>query len=419
VTNIVILGGGMVAGFAAQEMAEAGLGDARLTIVSADSEPPYHRPPLSKGLLAGEEEVDEILINEPGVYERHDIDLRLDTPIESVDLDGHRLTTDAGETISFDRLLIATGATPRRLDAPGADLDGIHTLRWLDDARAIRSAAASARRAVVVGGSFLGTEVASVLADQGLDTTLVYRGERLLERLFTPEMSRYTEEIFREHGATLVPSSEVVRFHPTGPGSSAVGSVELAGGERIDGDLVVLGLGVTPATELFAGSALRLDDGIVVDRQLAASVEGVWAAGDVARFPDPTDPSGEALRRVEHWDNAVEQGRLAGRNLLGEGLEFDRLPYFFSDTFDLSWELWGDPEAADEVVIRGRVETGKFGAWWLRDCRVVAVFLMDRPPEEREVAEALVRSGRRQSPAQIRDTGVALTVPDASSEAGA
>ena len=137
-TKIVILGGGMVAGFAAQEMAEAGLGDARLTIVSADSEPPYHRPPLSKGLLAGEEEADEILINEPGFYERHGIDLRLDTRIESVDLDGHRLTTDAGETISFDRLLIATGATPRRLDAPGADLDGIHTLRWLDDARAIR-----------------------------------------------------------------------------------------------------------------------------------------------------------------------------------------------------------------------------------------------------------------------------------------
>jgi len=413
VTEIVILGGGMVAGFAAQEMASAGLGDAHLTIVSADTEPPYHRPPLSKGFLAGEEDADEILINEPAFYEHHGITLRLGTRIDAVDFDARTLTTGDGETLGFDRLLIATGATPRRLPVPGGELAGIHTLRRLDDSRAIRDALGSVRRAVVGGGSFLGTEVASVLADQGVDTTLVYRGERLLARLFTPEMSRYTEEIFREHRVTLVPSSEVVRFH----GDASVEAVELAGSERLDADLVVLAVGVSPATGLFSGSTLRLDDGVVVDPHLATPVDGVWAAGDVARFPDPLDPSRETLRRLEHWDNAVEQGRLAGRNLLSEDPDqaraYDRLPYFFSDAFDLSWELWGDPELADEVVIRGRIETGRFGAWWLRDSRVVAVFLMNRPDDEREVAQSLIQSGRRQSPAQLRNLDVALVAPAA------
>lgn len=411
-TEIVILGGGMVAGCAAREMVEQGLGDARLTILSDDTEPPYHRPPLSKGFLAGEEDPDEILINDRTLYDSPGLDLRLRTRVERADLDGRSLTTADGDRIPFERLLIATGARPRTLPVPGADLRGVHTLRSMDDSRSIRNATADTGRAVVVGAGFIGTEVAAVLAEQDVDVTLVYRGERILQRLFTPDMSRHFEALFREHGVTLVPGHEVRRFL----GDGAVDGVEIVGGDRHDrlqADLVVLGVGVEPATGLFDDSTLSLDDGIVVDETLGTGVDGVWAAGDVARYRDRIF---DTHRRVEHWDNAVEQGKLAGRNLLAEpesAEAYDRVPYFFSDVFDLSWELWGDPRDADEAVVRGELAAGRFSTWWLRDSRLVAAFVMDRPDDERAAAEQLIRSRVPQSAAQLSDPELGLEIPDA------
>lgn len=395
----LILGGGMVAGFAAQAMAERGLDAGALTIVSADEAPPYHRPPLSKGFLAGEEEADEILINEEGFYDEHGIDLRLGTRVEAVDLERRTVRTADGEELGFERLLIATGAEPRRLPVPGAALPGVHLLRALDDSRRIRERLAEGRRAVVIGGGFIGAEVAAVLAEDGLEVTLVYREERLLQRLFTPDLSRHYESVFRENGVTLRSGAEVARM----VGDERVESVELTTGDRLEASLVVAGIGVEPATGLFRGTAIELDDGVVVDERLWTGVEGVWAAGDVARYRDVVF---QVHRRVEHWDNAVEQGKLAGRNLLapeGEAEVFDHVPYVFSDVFDLSWELWGDPSGADEVAIRGTIESGSFSVWWLRERRPVAAFALDRPDEEREAAEALVRA-RRQVPAEaLRD----------------
>lgn len=397
-SKYLILGGGMVAGFAAKEMAENGLAPGELTIVSADDTPPYHRPPLSKGFLAGEEEADQILINDPGFYDDHGIDLRLRTRVEAVDLGGRTVRTATGGEIGFERLLIATGAFPRRLEVPGAELDGIHLLRSLDHSRAIRSQAEKGMKAVVVGAGFIGTEVAAVLAEDGLDVTVVYRGQSLLQGLFTPEMSRHYESVYREHGVTLRPNSEVARF----VGDGRVSAVQAAG-DRLDADLVVIGIGVAPATELFRGTALDLDDGVVVDARLATEIEGVWAAGDVARYRDVIF---DTHRRVEHWDNAVAQGKLAGKNLLagpGEGDTFDHLPYFFSDAFDMSWELWGDPSRGSEVVIRGGIEDGSYSAWWLDEGTPVAAFVMDRPDEEREAAQRLIRARQRVGADALRD----------------
>jgi NADPH-dependent 2,4-dienoyl-CoA reductase/sulfur reductase-like enzyme len=400
-SKYLILGGGMVAGFAAKEMAENGLAPGELTIVSADDAPPYHRPPLSKGFLAGEEDVDEILINDEGFYRDHGIDLRLGMRIEAVDLAGRTVRTGTGGEIGFERMLIATGAIPRPLEVPGTDLPGVHLLRTLADSREIRSAAEPGMKAVVVGAGFIGTEVAAVLAEDGLDVTLVYRGQRLLQKLFTPEMSRYYESVFREHGVTLRPNSGVARF----VGNGSVSAVQ-ATGDRLDADLVVVGVGVAPATELFRGGDLEIDDGIVVDERLATDIEGIWAAGDVARYKDVLF---DTHRRVEHWDNAVEQGKVAGRNLVagpGGGEVFDHLPYFFSDAFDLSWELWGDPSRGDEVVIRGGLEDGSFSAWWLSEDSVpVAAFVMDRPDAEREAAQELIRERKRIGREALADPG--------------
>ncbi len=300
---------------------------------------------------------------------------------------------------------MATGSEPRRLGVPGADLDGVHTLRSMSDSRRIRSAAGGASRAVVVGGGFIGTEVASVLAGQGLDTTLVYRSGRLLEGLFTPEMSRHLESVFRAHDVALCPGSEVARFR----GDGAVAGVELASGDVLEGDLVVVGAGALPVTGLYRGTGLTLDDGVVVDEHLASGVPDVWAAGDVARYRDLVFGG---HRRVEHWDNAVEQGRLAGRNLLGAGEAYERVPYFFSDVFDLSWELWGDPRGAEEVAVRGELASGSFSVWWLRDSRVAAAFVMARPDEERAAAEPLIHSQTPVKAERIADLDHPLRAPE-------
>jgi NADPH-dependent 2,4-dienoyl-CoA reductase/sulfur reductase-like enzyme len=395
----------MVAGFAAREMAEAGLGRGELTLVSADEELPYHRPPLSKGFLAGEEEASEILINEPGFYDDRGVALRLETRVEAVDLAKRVLTLAGGAELGFERLLLATGSEPRRLAVPGGDLQRVHTLRSMSDSRRIREGAENASRAVVVGGGFIGTEVAAVLADQGLETTLLFRGDRLLQSLFTPEMSHYLASVYRENGVTLRPGAEVDRFR----GEGALAGVELASGDVLEADLVVLGLGALPVTGLFRDTGLTLDDGVVVDEHLATGVRDVWAAGDIARYRDPVLGG---RRRVEHWDNAVEQGRLAGRNLLGAGEAYDRTPYFFSDVFDLSWELWGDPRGADEVAIRGELESGSFSAWWLQGTRVAAAFVMARSEDERAAAEPLIRSRMPVEADRLADPDLPLPSPE-------
>ena len=381
----VILGGGMVAGYAAKELAESGgLQRGELVIVSADIDVPYERPPLSKGFLAGDDSESSVLINTKTFYREHGIDVRLKTHVRSVDTKAHSLET-GGDPVEYERLLIATGAEPRRFDVPGADLAGIYYLRSLDDSRKIRKASEKAKRAVVVGGGFIGMEVAAVLASRGIETSLVFPEDRVWSRLFTPEISSFFEGYYAKRGVTVVPGATVTAFEGKG---KKVAGVYADPADILPADLVVAGIGVTPVTGFLDGSGIEVENGIVVDRYLSTNVEDVLAAGDVANYHDAVF---DKRRRVEHWDNAVEQGKHAARLLTGAKEPFVHVPYFFSDVFDLSYEFWGDTEAADRVEYRGNVANGSFSAWWLRNRIVRAAFVMDRPDEEREAAPRLIR----------------------------
>ena len=393
--NYVILGGGMVAGYAARELVEGGLRPGELAILSADGAPPYERPPLSKGFLAGIEQRAGLFINDADFYPAHGIDLRLNAVVTALDLRRWLLQT-TGEAIGYEKLLVATGAQVRRLDIPGASLAGVHHLRTLGDATALRTAAASARRAVVLGGGFIGLEVAASLRARGVDTTLVFPGERVWEHLFTPFISASFQHHLQAHGVHIEPKTRAIAIQ----GWGRVAAVALSDGRRLPADLVVAGIGVTPATEPLAGSGLTLDDGVLVDEYLETSEADVYAAGDVACYQDVLFGK---RRRLEHWDNAVEQGRHAARALLGKRAPFVHVPYFFSDVFDRSYEFWGDAAGADEVVYRGDVMAGCFSAWWLRAGRLVAAFVMDRPEEERELAAAWIGERRPVSAAVLGD----------------
>jgi NADPH-dependent 2,4-dienoyl-CoA reductase/sulfur reductase-like enzyme len=403
--DYVILGGGVAAGYAAQVFGEHGLPGGRLAIVSAEAFLPYDRPPLSKGFLLGDKSQAQLPINPPEFYQTHGIDVWLNTRVTGLDLDERQLILDEGEPISFDGLLIATGSSVRRLDVPGADLDRIFTLRQVGDAKAIRQAALSAERAVVIGGSFIGMEVSSALQRLGVDTTLVFPEARVWERFFTPEMSGFFQSYYRDRGVTLMPHHKAIGFEGDGAVQRVI--VEGPDGRRtLPADLVVVGIGVLPNLDLFEDTDLQLDDGLVVDKYLETSVEGVYAAGDIACFPNEVIGGRD---RVEHWDNAKTQGQHAARALLGEREPYVHVPYFFSDVFDLSYEFWGDAAGADEVVHRGDISSGSFSVWWLSGGKLVAAFVMDRPDEEREMAQTWIREGATVSADALGDAEQPLT----------
>ncbi|MBD3334383.1 MAG: NAD(P)/FAD-dependent oxidoreductase [Candidatus Eisenbacteria bacterium] len=396
----VILGGGVSAGHAVKELVTQGVGRDALCLISAENDPPYERPPLSKGLLRGKISTEKPVIHSREFYEEHGIALMLNTSVEAVDFDQRRLVTQAGP-VGFKKLLLVTGSQARLLDCPGVMLEGVIHLRTLADARRILERLDSARRATVIGGGFIGSEVSASLRSRGLEIDWLYREDRILEdRPHTPEMSASFEEVFRGHGVTLHPNDRPKAFQ----GDERVERVLTTGGQELPTDLVVVGIGATPHTELFEGSPVDVDGGILVNEQLETSVADVFAAGDVVRYPDPRF----GRLRVEHWDTAVRQARHAARAMLGNRESYEELPYYFSDVFDLSWEYWGHQAGADTVVYRGNVKSDSFSAFWLRDGAVVAAFVMGRSSEEREAAQKMVASGAKVSAAKLEDQSAAL-----------
>lgn len=387
----------MVAGYAAKELVSRGLGPGELTIVSADDAPPYERPPLSKSFLSGKDGEEGILINKPEWYEKQGISLRLRTVIDDVDPNRKRLRASSGEAFECETLLIATGARARRLDCPGADLPEVRYLRSLDDSRKIRASAANAKRVAVIGGGFIGMEVASVLAQLNIETTMIVAQDRVWSRVFTPAMSAFFERYFTSRGVQLLKGEKIHQLE----GEDRVQAVALSGGRRIPCDMVVAGIGAIPVTELFAKSGLALDNGVVVNEYLETSHSGVFAAGDVANYPDSIF---EKRRRVEHWDNAVSQGQYWAALVRGERQPFVHVPYFFSDVFDLSYELWGDSAGATQTVIRGDIGSSSFSVWWLRQGRLTSAFAMNRPDEEREAAGVWIKSKQAVSAERLGDS---------------
>jgi NADPH-dependent 2,4-dienoyl-CoA reductase/sulfur reductase-like enzyme len=391
----LILGGGMVAGYAAKEMVDRGLKAGELLIISADDAIPYERPPLSKGFLAGKDKEEEIRINPEGFYREHGIDLMLGIEVAGIDVAKRVLRLRSGDEAGFENLVIATGAAVKTLDIRGANLSGIHYLRSLDDSKRIRAHAGAAKRAAVVGSGFIAMEVASVLAQKGVDTTMIVRDDRIWAKIFTPAMSRSFENYFAAHGVRFIKKAEVKEAC----GQGALTSIVLNDGRSIDCDLMVAGIGVRPVTDVLTGSGIDVGDGVLVDEYLETGVRGVYAAGDVASYRDTLFGK---RRRVEHWDNAVSQGQHCARTLMGERTPFVHVPYFFSDVFDLSYEFWGDLTDADDVVERGSLGSTSFSVWWLKQKRLVAAFALNRPDEERNAAPRWIQSKRSLSASELR-----------------
>ena len=339
--RIVIVGGGG-ASFAAAEMLRREGFDGSLTMVSADETAPYDRPNCSKDLLAGTAPEEWMPLQSPEFYKDQSIDLVLATEVAAIDPKARQVALAGGRSLPFDRLLLATGAEPVRLDLPGAKSAHVHVLRSLADCRAIIADAASAKRAVVIGGSFIGLEVAAALRARKIEVHVVAPDKRPLERVLGPELGDVVRRIHEENG---------VVFHLEERATAiADGKVTLKSGKVLAADLVVVGIGVRPRLQLAERAGLKLDRGVVVDRYLETSASGIYAAGDIARWPDKV--TGDSIR-AEHWVVAQRHGQAAARNMLGQERAFTDVPFFWSQHYDMPVNYVGHAEKWDETAIEG------------------------------------------------------------------
>ncbi len=397
--TFIIAGAGFAGAKAAEALREEGF-DGRLVVIGAERERPYERPPLSKDYLRGDAERETIYVHPEGFYAEHDVELRLGLRAIELDVGRRELVLDDGEWLGYDRLLLATGAEPRRLTIPGSELDGVLYLRSVADCDALRERLDQGGSVVVIGAGWIGCEVAASARTRGLDVTVLDPQAFPLERVLGREIGAVYRDIHLDHGVRMRLGTGVAGFE----GAGSVERVRTSDGDAIDCDFVVVGVGVQPRVALAERAGLAVGNGVHVDARLQTAVAGVFAAGDVAAAQHPF--YGERIR-VEHWANALEQGPAAARNMLGQELAYERLPYFFSDQYDVGMEYTGYAPAWDRVVLRGDPATREFIAFWLQGDRVLAgmnVNVWDVvEPIQRLIRERIAVDDRR-----LADTGVPL-----------
>src|SRR4051794_19316202 len=362
--TFVIVGASLAGAKAAETLRAEGF-DGRVVLIGAEQARPYERPPLSKDYLRGEAGREKVYVHDEGFYAEHDIELRLGETVTGLDTGAQELTLGQGERLGYDRLLLAAGSEPRRLTIPGGSLDGVLYLRSVEDSDALRERLDRGGSVVVIGAGWIGAEVAASARQRGLDVTVIEPASVPLERVLGSEIGTIYRDVHTDHGVQMLLGTGVERFE----GAASVERVRTTDGRTIECDFVVVGIGVTPRTTLAAEAGLQVDDGIVVDEHLQTSVPGVFAAGDVAAAQHPF--YGRRIR-VEHWANALNQGPVAARNMLGRAEVYDRLPYFFSDQYDVGMEYSGHARTWDRVVVRGDPASREFVAFWLVGDRVVA-----------------------------------------------
>jgi 3-phenylpropionate/trans-cinnamate dioxygenase ferredoxin reductase subunit len=362
--TFVIVGASLAGAKAAETLRAEGF-DERVVLIGAEHERPYERPPLSKDYLRGEVDRETVYVHPDGYYAEHEIELRLGRTAVSLNTAARELALDDGERLRYDRLLLTIGAEPRRLSIPGGELDGVMYLRSVADCDALRERLDRGGRVVVIGAGWIGAEVAASARQRGLEVTVIDPLTVPLERVLGTEVGGIYRDIHREHGVRMLLGTGVEAFE----GATAVERVRTTDGHELDCDFVVVGVGVQPRTALAAQAGLAVDNGILVDEHLQTGTPGVFAAGDAANAHHPF--YGERIR-VEHWANALHQGPIAARAMLGEADVYDRLPYFFSDQYDVGMEYAGFARTWDRVVFRGDPATREFIAFWLTGDRVVA-----------------------------------------------
>jgi NADPH-dependent 2,4-dienoyl-CoA reductase/sulfur reductase-like enzyme len=392
--GLVIVGGGLSSARAVKAFREKG-GEGPVRLFSSDSSLPYHRPPLSKRYLRGEIEAEETLVEQEAYYREHDVDVHLGTHASNLRVGERTLDVDGG-SVRYDQLLIASGAMPRTLDIPGADREGVFTLRRLDDSRRIREAAADARHAVIVGAGFIGMEVAASLKQQGLEVTLIHRGTGLFEILRAHSLVVFLEDLYGRKGVDIVFSDEIVEFG----GHAAIDHVRTKQERVCQAELAVVGVGVDPTTDWLEGSGLQIDDGVVVNDRFETGAPGVYAVGDVARFYDPLF---ERQRRIEHWSNANYQGTRVGERLAGEDARYDIVSTFFTEVFGITFKLFGDVDHFDEIVFRGRIDDGHAIGFYLQGPRLVATLVVGQDEETENTLKELI--GARATAADLARIG--------------
>jgi 3-phenylpropionate/trans-cinnamate dioxygenase ferredoxin reductase component len=398
-TQIVVVGAGLAGARAVETLREEGF-DGGVVLVGEEPVRPYERPPLSKEVLQGAKDPGAVFVHDEDWYDRHDVDLRTGMRVRRLDVDARTVELDDGSALRYDRLLLATGSSARPLRAPGGDLPGVHRLRTLADARRLDAALKSASHVVVVGSGWIGTEVAASARMLGRDVTLVGRDTHPLERVVGPEVGAVYGELHRDHGVRLVMGTDVESLR----GAGRVEEARTSDGQVLPCDLIVAGVGASPRVELAEAARVSVNDGIRTDQRLHTSANWVYAAGDVAAAWHPIF---RRRLRVEHWANAMHQGRVAARNMLGAGVTYERVPYFYSDQFDMGMEYSGYAPEWDEIAFRGNPARREFIAFWLRAGRVVAGMSVNVWGVA-ELIQELVRSERVVDPVKLTDPGVAL-----------
>jgi NADPH-dependent 2,4-dienoyl-CoA reductase/sulfur reductase-like enzyme len=394
--DFLIIGGGLAAATAVKELLRLEP-KGKIGVLAEENVAPYDRPPLSKDFLLGDLSREAIFLLNEDFCRAHGVDLLLANPAAAVDTAGHAVTAADGSRLTYGKLLIASGCQLRRLSIPGSNLPGLFYLRTLAEAEALRAAALEAGQAVVIGGGFIGLEVASVLAQLGMSVSIIHQADRLMEKFASEEISSFIEELFFSRGVHVVYEDEAVRLL----GDKQVDGVATKAGRTLPCDLAVAGIGVRPDTSYLEGSGLEINNGVVVNGRLEAGAPDVYAAGDIANFHDVVYGK---QRRIEHWDNAIRQGKLAAGNMAGGLEEFRHVSYFYSTVFGLTYECLGDMTDFDEVVTRGSLEDKSATVLYLKQGVLQSAFMLGRPFDERTAIEELI-TGRRRLDAVVSRLG--------------
>jgi 3-phenylpropionate/trans-cinnamate dioxygenase ferredoxin reductase component len=398
----VIVGAGLAGAKAAQTMREEGSEDP-IVLIGDESERPYERPPLSKDYLQGKTEREKIYVHPQGWYAEHDVDLRLGAAVTAIDSGAHEVALADGSRVGYSKLLLATGSAPRRLTVPGADLDGVLYLRQVADSDRLKAALAGASRVTVIGAGWIGLETAAAARAAGVEVTVLEMAQLPLLRVLGEEVAQVFADL---HAANGVDQRFGVQVAELTGSAGRVDGVRLADGTRVESDAVIVGVGIEPNRDLAQAAGLVVDNGIKVDEHLRSSDPDVYAAGDVANAFLPW--LGRHVR-VEHWANALHQPQTAAKAMLGQDVSFDRVPYFYTDQYDLGMEYTGyvEPGGYDRVVFRGDVAGREFIAFWVVDGRVLAGMNVN-VWDVTDPIQALVRSGRQLDPSRLADPMVPL-----------
>lgn len=366
-----------------------------ITLVSEEAWLPYQRPPLSKKFLSGELPEERLFFRPEAFYNDRNVDLMLGTRVTAIDRIARTVNTDSGAALPYDALVLATGARVRELPQPGAELEGVHYLRGLDDAIALKTRLGQSRHVAVVGGGFIGLEVAAICRQLGIGVTVIEREDRLMARAVSPIVSEFMQEVHERHGVVFKLHSALSRIH----GETTVQAVELDGGERLDCDLVVAGIGVHPNVELAQGAGLACDNGICVDGHCRTADEHIFAVGDCTQHFNPV--YGRKLR-LESVQNAVDQARVAAANMVGRDVVYSEVPWFWSDQYDIKLQMVGLASGYNDIVVRGRRDEHRFSVFYFDNNTLLAVDSVNCPADHM-AGRKLLAAGVQVSPDMAAD----------------